>query len=308
MDQSDDRQGRVEAAMERELPPTPLPVPPPPSTLPDLGTKSPDRSQPSEQLSSPFRSGNKNISVDGTQELPGTPEVENRAPQEQPTVSTPLYIPEGGEQRELDFKSPPAPSPDPIAPSPILPTADPNPKDRESGNGPNETSHRVTRSMSRASQYEPERRFKRNICPPQKLNLWSEYQELEVPYCLTLEKRPFGLDINCPTFSYLLEALSETIPPVHSASTLVSADAFKASVGDPDTLSYDEAMADKEFVDEWRRAAKKEIETLESHGTWESQRCVRGNKQNSTGHKGFQSQAFSRRYHYQAQSSLLRQR
>jgi len=123
--------------------------------------------------------------------------------------------------------------------------------------------------MSRASQYEPERRSQRTIRPPEKLNLWTEYRQLEIPYCYQLKKAiPYGIDINCPIFTYLLESLSETTPPAHAASTIISADAFKASVGDPDTLSYDEAMGDKEYVDEWRRAAKKEIETLESHGTW----------------------------------------
>ena len=43
--------------------------------------------------------------------------------------------------------------------------------------------------------------------------------------------------------------------------------AFKASNLDPDTLSYDEAMAD---VDRelWIAAAKKQIVSLEDHGTW----------------------------------------
>jgi hypothetical protein len=43
--------------------------------------------------------------------------------------------------------------------------------------------------------------------------------------------------------------------------------AFKASHSDPDTLSYDEAMAD---VDRelWIKAAKKEIKSLEDQGTW----------------------------------------
>jgi hypothetical protein len=43
--------------------------------------------------------------------------------------------------------------------------------------------------------------------------------------------------------------------------------AFKASKSDPDILSYDEAMAD---VDRelWMEAAKKEIKSLEEHGTW----------------------------------------
>ncbi len=57
--------------------------------------------------------------------------------------------------------------------------------------------------------------------------------------------------------------------PATPVSTLVSVDAFKASVGDPDTLSYDQAMADVANVDAWREAMQKEIGTLEKLGTWE---------------------------------------
>ena len=49
----------------------------------------------------------------------------------------------------------------------------------------------------------------------------------------------------------------------------IFADTFKASIGDPDTLTYDKAMSDKEHADEWRKAAHKEIQALEKHGTWE---------------------------------------
>jgi hypothetical protein len=79
----------------------------------------------------------------------------------------------------------------------------------------------------------------------------------------------FDLDCNSPSDTYPVEALIETTPFLVPASTLISLDPFKASIGDPDTLSYDEAMADKVHVDDWRSAARKEIETLESHGTWE---------------------------------------
>jgi hypothetical protein len=72
-----------------------------------------------------------------------------------------------------------------------------------------------------------------------------------------------------PCFSYMVDALTSTTPDVISASSLVSADAFKASIGDPDTLSYEEAMSDKTSVDAWREAARKEIASLEAHGTWE---------------------------------------
>jgi hypothetical protein len=70
----------------------------------------------------------------------------------------------------------------------------------------------------------------------------------------------------CP---YLVEALMSTTPDIASASSIVSADAFKASNSDPDTLLYDEAMWDKLSVDQWLDAAWKEILSLEAHGTWE---------------------------------------
>ena len=43
---------------------------------------------------------------------------------------------------------------------------------------------------------------------------------------------------------------------------------MKASISDPDTLSYDEAMKDKD-IDKWQDAAKrKEIQELEGKGNW----------------------------------------
>lgn len=70
-------------------------------------------------------------------------------------------------------------------------------------------------------------------------------------------------------FTYLLNALSETTPPVFQASSIISSDAFKASLSDPDTLSWDQAINDTEHLDEWMAAALKEISSLENHGTWE---------------------------------------
>ena len=43
--------------------------------------------------------------------------------------------------------------------------------------------------------------------------------------------------------------------------------AFKASNLDPDTLSYDEAMADVD-CELWIAATKKEIKSLQDQGTW----------------------------------------
>ena len=52
--------------------------------------------------------------------------------------------------------------------------------------------------------------------------------------------------------------------------------AFKASNLDPDTLSYDEAMADV-GQELWIAAAKKEIASLEDHGTWTEVKVVNAN-------------------------------
>jgi hypothetical protein len=44
--------------------------------------------------------------------------------------------------------------------------------------------------------------------------------------------------------------------------------AFKAAASDPDTLSFDQAMADIEHVTKWMEAAAKEMASLEKNGTW----------------------------------------
>ena len=44
--------------------------------------------------------------------------------------------------------------------------------------------------------------------------------------------------------------------------------AYKAAISDPDTLTYDQAMADTANVSAWRSAAAKEIVSLERNATW----------------------------------------
>jgi transposase InsO family protein len=64
-----------------------------------------------------------------------------------------------------------------------------------------------------------------------------------------------------------LVADSRGMRAIYEINGITQPYAFKASSSDPDTLSYDEAMADedREF---WIAAAKKEIKSLEDHGTW----------------------------------------
>lgn len=45
--------------------------------------------------------------------------------------------------------------------------------------------------------------------------------------------------------------------------------AFKASSSDPDTLTFDQAMADFDNKLAWKKAMENEIRELENHGTWE---------------------------------------
>jgi Reverse transcriptase (RNA-dependent DNA polymerase)/GAG-pre-integrase domain/Zinc knuckle len=108
------------------------------------------------------------------------------------------------------------------------------------------------------------RRSTRERRAPDRLNLYTES-----PHCFMIEKETFGMnDASEDWYTYLSNALYETTPPITQASSIISADSFKASTGDPDTLSWDQATNDVEHRDEWMSAALKEITALEEHGTW----------------------------------------
>jgi hypothetical protein len=59
------------------------------------------------------------------------------------------------------------------------------------------------------------------------------------------------------------------IPTFYLDSGCPTPAAYKASINDPDTMTYDQAMADREHVDEWRKAMVIEISALESLGSWD---------------------------------------
>jgi hypothetical protein len=42
----------------------------------------------------------------------------------------------------------------------------------------------------------------------------------------------------------------------------------KPLLSDPDTLSFDEAMNDTDFKNQWKKAMEYEIKSLEEHRTW----------------------------------------
>jgi hypothetical protein len=55
---------------------------------------------------------------------------------------------------------------------------------------------------------------------------------------------------------------------------ILSPTAFKAAASDPDTLSFDQAMADIEHVTKWIEAAAKEVASLDKNGSWKEVRML----------------------------------
>jgi hypothetical protein len=72
---------------------------------------------------------------------------------------------------------------------------------------------------------------------------------------------------SCSIPNAFLVATQPGLTATYDLNGITQPHAFKASKSDPDILSYDKAMVD---VDRelWTEAAKKEIKSLEEHGTW----------------------------------------
>ncbi|KAI2508011.1 hypothetical protein MHU86_6418 [Fragilaria crotonensis] len=62
------------------------------------------------------------------------------------------------------------------------------------------------------------------------------------------------------SLEWLYNEVAECISPPPSS--------YKASVSDPDTLSFNEAMADRDNIEKWLKAANDEIQSLQKNGTW----------------------------------------
>lgn len=238
------RNDRIEGALETYTPPTPLPVADPPTSATPA---SPHR----QHFQSPNRFTPLSLDLDHDDVPPFMTDVDVPPPSLNEVGATlPLH-----EQRELPLATPnhhpPSPMPSPSPPPTVV-------------EPPSPPSVVVPPASEPSFVPVPLRRSVRNRRVPDRLNLLAESN-----WCFNIEHTPYGLASPSDTaLLYLHEALLNTIPQMISASTLVSADAFKASLGDPDTFTYDEAMADKEHADEWRMAAHKEIQALEKHGTW----------------------------------------
>ncbi|KAI2495282.1 hypothetical protein MHU86_19253 [Fragilaria crotonensis] len=62
------------------------------------------------------------------------------------------------------------------------------------------------------------------------------------------------------SLEWLYNEVAECLSPPPSS--------YKASVSDPDTLSFNEAMADHDNIEKWLKAANDEIQSLQKNGTW----------------------------------------
>ena len=230
------RESRVGAAIANDRPPVTLPMVDPPSTpLPSTPFASPNRYEPLANYDDDNFVPHIVINTD----TPATPHNE-AIPFESPV------------QRESPIQREQAPA-SPIQVETVSETA-------------------VERSETTRNVPPPPvvpsstlRRSTRERRAPDRLNLYTES-----PACFLMEEQPFGIgSVGDDAYAYLLSALCDTTPNVFQASMLISADSFKASTGDPDTLSWDQAMSDVENLDKWMAAALKEISSLENHGTWE---------------------------------------
>ena len=237
------RNDRIEGAIETHAPPTPLPVADPPSAAPIHSPPSNNFQSPNPYTPLDDNDGGDILSPPWNTSLP-TNDV---------AVSPPHSSPQ---REQLPTQSVSHPSP-PTVTDVVVDDPPPSPL-------PAELTSTSTLPESSFSPV-PLRRSHRTRRPPERMNLYAES-----PSCFSIEQVPYSLGTQSESmFTYLLEALACTMPQSLNASTLISADAFKASIGDPDTFTYDEAMSDKEHADEWRKAAHKEIQALEKHGTWE---------------------------------------
>ena len=226
------RERRISDAMDHYLPPVALPVPDPPTT--------PLRSPTQNRFEPLTTYGDNNFDVADSPPVPMSPQ-DNFVPMDSPIQREPM------EQREI------------AAASPVQVPDETNVQVREP-----EIQAPIVEPIQNVPQAVPSpklRRSTRERRPPDRLNLWTES-----PSCFLVSAANGLLDEN--TFTYLFNALCATTPPTFQASSLISTDAFKASLSDPDTLSWEQAMNDTEHLDEWMAAALKEISSLELHGTW----------------------------------------
>ena len=70
----------------------------------------------------------------------------------------------------------------------------------------------------------------------------------------------YNAELDGTSLEWLYNEVAECLSPPPSL--------YKASVSDPDTLSFNEAMSDRDNIKKWLNAANDEIQSLQKNGTW----------------------------------------
>ncbi|KAI2508990.1 hypothetical protein MHU86_5366 [Fragilaria crotonensis] len=167
-------------------------------------------------------------------------------PQVLPVAPPPLSTPEATPQPPTPI-APQLPTPTPVklfpsSPTPIRPTNESDKKVSEQPVAP-----KATKAKSTPVKHEP-RRSTRNRSAPVRLGYDGQ------------QGHGYIAEFDGTSLEWLYNEVAECLSPPPSS--------YKASVSDPDTLSFNEAMADHDNIEKWLKAANDEIQSLQKNGTW----------------------------------------
>ena len=236
----------VSAAMDKVHAPVPFPEPPPASTqFPTTPLQRPNASSESHPPFSP------SVPMSSTRETPArnpVAQVDSTGTNRQSDTPTPatLFPP-------TPLQTPRPPTPELIRPSPPPPAPISQTREHSSAQPP---------LAANLPQAPPERTAP---VPPRAI---PSPQPIHSPRRSTRQRNApsrLGYD-GQQGRGYLVEPSAWLFP---ECGLMPPPLAMKATVSDPDTLSYEAAMADSpENIIKWREAARKEIASLEKNGTW----------------------------------------
>ncbi|KAI2503664.1 hypothetical protein MHU86_10788 [Fragilaria crotonensis] len=196
---------------------------------------------PKHAITVPIVLNPKLLPVNETTTQPPVPSTPLLTPRESPPPSTPTVAPPPHLIQDLQ-----PPSPTQLFQSPLRPASHdiPSPASIET----HDEIEAVTRQAPNEQQRHSPRRSTRTRKAPDRLGYDGQQGR---GYLFTMD------DI---IFDWLLTEAIEDSSAMSQAN--------KASVSDPDTLTFEEAMSDVENIQNWLRAAEAEIKSLEKNGTW----------------------------------------
>ena len=164
-----------------------------------------------------------------------------------PPPPTPLLTPREATPQPPTPIAPQLPTPTPVklfpsSPTPIRPANESDKKVSEQPIIP-----KATKAKNTPVKHEP-RRSTRNRSAPVRLRYDGQ------------QGHGYNAEFDGTSLEWLYNEVAECLSPSPSS--------YKASVSDPDTLSFNEAMSDRDNVEKWLKAAHDEIQSLQKNGTW----------------------------------------